>query len=219
MVKQRQSRCSWTTRGNVRSWPSAVWSIRNMLTTKVQKATPRASIPIATGSMPTGSPKLLPLIRELQANGVTGHQAIARELERRRIRTPRGGEWSSVQVRSIIKAHGGDAVTKDALSASSRQVRARPIRDCVVGIGEPGAVVSDDVDNAARAGEATALQLSLSSHCWGPSCWGYASTASSVHSNSTPTMSPARAFQKRMPTTTARIAGVTNRSASTAAAR
>ncbi len=47
--------------------------------------------------------KLLPRIRELQANGVTRYQTIARELDRRRLRTPRGGEWSGVQVRSIIK--------------------------------------------------------------------------------------------------------------------
>jgi hypothetical protein len=47
--------------------------------------------------------KLLPLIRELQANGVTQYRAIARELERRGIRTPRGGDWSGVQVCNILK--------------------------------------------------------------------------------------------------------------------
>jgi len=47
--------------------------------------------------------KLLPVIRELQASGMTEHRAIARELERRGIRTPRGGDWSGVQVHNILK--------------------------------------------------------------------------------------------------------------------
>jgi Recombinase len=47
--------------------------------------------------------KLLPIIRELQASGVTEYRAIARELERRGIRTPRGGDWSGVQVCNILK--------------------------------------------------------------------------------------------------------------------
>ena len=53
--------------------------------------------------------KLLPLIRELQANGVTGYRAIARELERRRIKTSRGGDWSGVQVCNILKRAGAGA--------------------------------------------------------------------------------------------------------------
>ena len=35
----------------------------------------------------------MPLVRELQANGVTTHREMARELERRGIKTPRGGNW------------------------------------------------------------------------------------------------------------------------------
>lgn len=50
--------------------------------------------------------KLLPLIREVQASGVTGPRAIARELERRGIKTPRGGDWSGTQVRNILKRTG-----------------------------------------------------------------------------------------------------------------
>jgi hypothetical protein len=50
--------------------------------------------------------KLLPIIRELQASGVMEHRAIARELERRGIRTPRGGKWSGVQVFNVLKRTG-----------------------------------------------------------------------------------------------------------------
>ena len=50
--------------------------------------------------------KLMPLIRELQANGVTTYREMARELERRWIKTPRGGNWSGVQVRGILKRLG-----------------------------------------------------------------------------------------------------------------
>ena len=46
---------------------------------------------------------VLPVIRELQANGVTSYRAIARELERRGIKTARGGDWSQVQVANILK--------------------------------------------------------------------------------------------------------------------
>ena len=50
--------------------------------------------------------KLQPLIRELQASGVTSQRAIARELERRGVKTPRGGEWSAAQVGSVLKRLG-----------------------------------------------------------------------------------------------------------------
>ena len=191
-------------------------------------ATISISVPTETGSTPTGSPPSCRL-RELQANGVTRYQTIARELDRRRLRTPRGGECSGVQVRSIISGwrrcrdhrRAPPVVAGGLHLGSRRQVRGTPILDCVVGIGEPvGAAASHGVDKAAAcAGGATALQLSLSTQPWSLSWCGYASTAISAHSSSAPTMRPARAFQERMPTMTARIAGVTNRSASTAAAR
>ncbi len=47
--------------------------------------------------------KVLPVIRELQANGVTRYRAIARELDRRGIKTARRGDWSHVQVANILK--------------------------------------------------------------------------------------------------------------------
>jgi hypothetical protein len=46
---------------------------------------------------------VLPVVRELQANGLTSYRAIARELERRGIKTARGGDWSPVQVVNILK--------------------------------------------------------------------------------------------------------------------
>ena len=50
--------------------------------------------------------KLEPLMRELQANGIATYRGIARELERRGIRTSRGGNWSGVQVRSLLRRLG-----------------------------------------------------------------------------------------------------------------
>jgi hypothetical protein len=44
--------------------------------------------------------QLKPLIHELQIAGITSQRAIARELERRGIRAPRGGDWSAAQVGS-----------------------------------------------------------------------------------------------------------------------
>jgi hypothetical protein len=50
--------------------------------------------------------KLLSIIRELQASGVTEYRAIARDLERRGIRTSRGGDWTATQVRNILRRTG-----------------------------------------------------------------------------------------------------------------
>ena len=52
-----------------------------------------ARVPIGAGYAVQFAAKLLPFIRELQASGVTESRAIARELERRGIRTSRGGDW------------------------------------------------------------------------------------------------------------------------------
>jgi DNA invertase Pin-like site-specific DNA recombinase len=45
---------------------------------------------------------VLPVIREIQANGVTSHNAIAAKLNERRVKTARGGRWSHVQVGMIL---------------------------------------------------------------------------------------------------------------------
>lgn len=44
---------------------------------------------------------VLPMIRDLQARGGT-HRSIAEELNARRVRTARGGEWSATQVQRVL---------------------------------------------------------------------------------------------------------------------
>jgi hypothetical protein len=45
---------------------------------------------------------ILPVIRDIQASGVTSHNAIAARLNERRVKTARGGRWSHVQVGMIL---------------------------------------------------------------------------------------------------------------------
>jgi len=45
---------------------------------------------------------VLPIIRELEASGVTSRAGIAAGLNARRIATARGGRWSHVQVGAIL---------------------------------------------------------------------------------------------------------------------
>jgi DNA invertase Pin-like site-specific DNA recombinase len=44
-----------------------------------------------------------PVIREIQTSGVASHRAIARTLNTRGIATARGGQWTAVQVGSILQ--------------------------------------------------------------------------------------------------------------------
>jgi DNA invertase Pin-like site-specific DNA recombinase len=44
-----------------------------------------------------------PIIREIQSSGVVSHRGIARALNARGIATVRGGEWTAVQVGSILQ--------------------------------------------------------------------------------------------------------------------
>lgn len=46
--------------------------------------------------------KVLPIIREIEAAGVTSHRGIARVLDDRKVATARGGTWSAVQVGAIL---------------------------------------------------------------------------------------------------------------------
>jgi DNA invertase Pin-like site-specific DNA recombinase len=48
--------------------------------------------------------QLLPVIGEIQARGASSLRAIAAELNARGIETPRGGEWSAVQVQRVLSA-------------------------------------------------------------------------------------------------------------------
>jgi DNA invertase Pin-like site-specific DNA recombinase len=45
---------------------------------------------------------VLPILRDIQATGRTSLRAIAAELERRGVRTARGGAWSAAAVRSVL---------------------------------------------------------------------------------------------------------------------
>ncbi len=47
-----------------------------------------------------------PIIREIQASGVSSHRGIARALDARGVATARGGEWTAVQVGSILRRGG-----------------------------------------------------------------------------------------------------------------
>ena len=46
---------------------------------------------------------VFPVIRELQAAGVTSANAVAAKLNERKVATRRGGRWTHVQVRSILE--------------------------------------------------------------------------------------------------------------------
>jgi DNA invertase Pin-like site-specific DNA recombinase len=48
-----------------------------------------------------------PIIREIKSTGVASHRVIARSLNSRGIATARGGQWTAVQVGSILRRSGG----------------------------------------------------------------------------------------------------------------
>jgi DNA invertase Pin-like site-specific DNA recombinase len=48
----------------------------------------------------------VPVIREIQSNGIGSHRAIARSLNARGVATARGGQWTAVQVGSILRRVG-----------------------------------------------------------------------------------------------------------------
>jgi hypothetical protein len=47
-----------------------------------------------------------PIIREIQSSGVRSHRGIARSLNARGVSTVRGGDWTAVQVGSILRRVG-----------------------------------------------------------------------------------------------------------------
>jgi Recombinase len=49
---------------------------------------------------------LLPVIRQLQASGVTSANAIAKALNERGIGTARGGAWRATQVQRVLDRAG-----------------------------------------------------------------------------------------------------------------
>ena len=49
---------------------------------------------------------VIPIIREIEASGVSSHRGIARALNARGVATARGGTWEAVQVGSILRRAG-----------------------------------------------------------------------------------------------------------------
>ena len=46
---------------------------------------------------------IVPVIRDTQSSGIASHRGIARLLNARGVATARGGEWTAVQIGSILK--------------------------------------------------------------------------------------------------------------------
>jgi DNA invertase Pin-like site-specific DNA recombinase len=46
---------------------------------------------------------VVPIIREIKSTGVASHRGIARSLNARGVATARGGQWTAVQVGSILR--------------------------------------------------------------------------------------------------------------------
>lgn len=62
----------------------------------------RASIAARRAKAGKRASDLLPVIRSIQAAGASSLRQVAGVLNERGIRTPRGGEWSAVQVKRVI---------------------------------------------------------------------------------------------------------------------
>jgi DNA invertase Pin-like site-specific DNA recombinase len=61
---------------------------------------------------------VLPVLREIQAAGTTDHRGIAKALNARGVRTPRGGAWHQSSVRNLLRrTAGSDSAPKPAITA------------------------------------------------------------------------------------------------------
>ena len=69
------------------------------------------------------SANVLPVIRDIQRSGVKSLRGVARALAARGIATPRGGEWTPVQVSAILERSGGG--DRRAARSGSRQQNRR----------------------------------------------------------------------------------------------
>jgi DNA invertase Pin-like site-specific DNA recombinase len=65
------------------------------------KAAKRGTAAVKAGAKQFAA-NVLPVIREIQANGAKTHAAIAAKLNERRVATARGGRWSHVQVGAVL---------------------------------------------------------------------------------------------------------------------
>ena len=55
--------------------------------------------------------KVLPIVEEIRAGGVTSFNGIAEELNRRDMTAPRGGHWTAMQVKRIVERSGESSRT------------------------------------------------------------------------------------------------------------
>jgi len=52
-----------------------------------------------------------PIIKEIQASGVSSLRGVARALTARGVRTARGGDWTAVQVSDILRRSAASSAT------------------------------------------------------------------------------------------------------------
>jgi hypothetical protein len=70
---------------------------------RIIPAAQRAAIEVVRARADERAAKLAPIIKSIQAKGVTSLRAIAEALNERRVPTPRGrGHWYATQVRRVL---------------------------------------------------------------------------------------------------------------------
>ena len=63
----------------------------------------RCSIAVRSGIADAFAANVRPIIKEIQASGISSRRGIARALTARGIKSPRGRDWSDVQVAAILR--------------------------------------------------------------------------------------------------------------------
>jgi len=63
----------------------------------------KASIKVRSEAADAFAANVGPIIKEIQASGVSSLRGVARALTARGIRSPRGRDWSDVQVAAVLR--------------------------------------------------------------------------------------------------------------------
>ena len=63
----------------------------------------KASIKVRSEAADAFAANVGPIIKEIQASGVSSMRGIARALSARGVKTARGGDWSDVQVAAVLR--------------------------------------------------------------------------------------------------------------------
>jgi uncharacterized protein (UPF0216 family) len=66
---------------------------------------------------------VLPIIHEVQAAGHKSHNAIAGQLNARKVATARGGRWTHVQVGQILRPRSEVERTRQLIQTTRQQAR------------------------------------------------------------------------------------------------